>query len=90
MHFNRFYKNTKEICQVDKFQANYQTITFHDDIFGQTAKAIAEVRTYSVLFKGFFCLSHTHTHTHTHSHSLSLYSRTSQYMLSVLTTKVLT
>ena len=43
MHFNRFYKNAKKICRVDKFQANYQTITFHDDIFSQTAKAITEV-----------------------------------------------
>ena len=28
---------------MDKFQANYQTVTFQEDIFSQTAKAITEV-----------------------------------------------
>ncbi|XP_019850599.1 PREDICTED: uncharacterized protein LOC109581181 [Amphimedon queenslandica] len=42
IHFNTYYKNPKEICREDIYQANFRTFTYQADIFSQNASKITE------------------------------------------------
>ena len=39
IHFNKYYKNAQEVCREDNYQANFHTLTFQADIYGQNAKS---------------------------------------------------
>ncbi|XP_019850595.1 PREDICTED: uncharacterized protein LOC109581174 [Amphimedon queenslandica] len=42
VHFNKFYRNQKEICREDNYQANFRTFTYPANIFSQTAQSITK------------------------------------------------